>query len=593
MSARIPSKDVAVAPRRWPWRWRLPAGAGIAMFFYVGWVQWSGFLALAPLPVAEPASSPSGAEGRDSASGDVASAAEPPVATAESTPLLEPLLTRTPATELAIEGRTRSPQARSQARSEATPLLDASPPASEPDGARDKLRSELTLGGSVLDRDGNGVPGLPIQALPRRLFAALDDGTGTLPMPEQRATTDAAGHFSFDRLLDGEYELRIDETELYEKATAVVRAGVDSAVLVVATKTERVLSVHGVVESTRGGPLKGVRVEVAGQPRLAAISDGAGAYGLRLPVSTRLQNAALRFIRNGYREQRLSVGADEALEANEVVRDVRLEPVGVLAAVSGRVTGNDGPPVSRASVQLYSAGRGRRYQTVSDAAGQFVLDGVEESDDYRVWVHAEGGYRDRVQEGMAVDGQATTLDVVLESMGTASLRGSMVDPEGRPLPGFTLWLRSAYGGSRSLALTSDSQGRFAVGQLPEGPVALETRAIPQITVAGISLAAGPPREVVLALDVGPHALEGYVLRGSGTPVGGARVSLRWARDDGGLNSRSFRETLSDTRGYFLFTQLGLGPHTLSVTAAGFRSVRLEQPVASGAPPMEIKLAASP
>jgi protocatechuate 3,4-dioxygenase beta subunit len=249
------------------------------MFFCVGWVQWSGFLALAPLP----ASSPSGSEGRDSASGDVALAetaprparlapqtslaleglaAEPSVASAKSTSFLEPSLTRTSANELAAEGRMDSPQARPGAG----PRPDASPPASEPDGARDKLRSELTLGGSVLDRDGNGVPGLPIQALPRRLFVALDDSPGTAPMLEQRATTDAAGHFSFDQLLDGEYELRIDETELYEKATAVVRAGVDSAVLVVATKSERVLSVHGVVESTRGGPLKGVRVEVAGQP---------------------------------------------------------------------------------------------------------------------------------------------------------------------------------------------------------------------------------------------------------------------------------------------------------------------------------------
>jgi hypothetical protein len=98
---------------------------------------------------------------------------------------------------------------------------------------------------------------------------------------------------------------------------------------------------------------------------------------------------------------------------------------------------------------------------------------------------------------------------------------------------------------------------------------------------------------VLALDVGPHALEGFVLRGSGTPVGGARVSLQWTRDDGGFSSRSFRETLSDTSGHFLFTQLGWGAHTLSVTAAGFRSVRVEQPVASGTPAMEIKLSPGP
>jgi hypothetical protein len=60
-----------------------------------------------------------------------------------------------------------------------------------------------------------------------------------------------------------------------------------------------------------------------------------------------------------------------------------------------------------------------------------------------------------------------------------------------------------------------------------------------------------------------------------------------------VSSRSFRETFSDARGYFLFTQLGAGAHTLSATAAGFRSVRLEPQVGPGLPPVEIKLPASP
>ena len=52
-------------------------------------------------------------------------------------------------------------------------------------------------------------------------------------MPEPRFVTDGGGRFAFEQLPDGEYELRTDRTELYEKAMAVVRAGLDSAVIVV------------------------------------------------------------------------------------------------------------------------------------------------------------------------------------------------------------------------------------------------------------------------------------------------------------------------------------------------------------------------
>jgi hypothetical protein len=463
-----------------------------------------------------------------------------------------------------------------------------SPP--DPEEAQDKPRSRLALGGWVLDRDGNAVAGIPVGARLRRLLASLDAGSMAGPPSEQRADTDAAGRFTFQDLPDGEYELRTDQTELYEKTTAVVRAGVDSAVLVVESRSGRTLFVHGIVESTRGGPLAGVRIDVAGQPALATASDEAGRYGLRVPASERLREAALRFVRSGYREVRLPVGSGEAAD---VVRDVRLEPAGELASVSGVLTGDDGPPVVRASVQLYSEERGRRYQAVSDADGRFLLAGVEESDDYRLWVHPARGYRDYIRDGVEVRGRGPALDLKLESLGMASLRGSMVDPEGRPLPGFTLWLRTAYGASGSTAVMGDAQGRFATGDLPEGPVALETRAAPQLGVTGITLTSGTPREVVIPLDVGSYRVEGTLRAENGAPVGGARVSLHWLRADGGLGSRSFRETTSDVTGYFLFTQLGAGVHTLSATAAGFRSVRLDQPVGPGVPPIEIKLAASP
>jgi hypothetical protein len=69
--------------------------------------------------------------------------------------------------------------------------------------------------------------------------------------------------------------------------------------------------------------------------------------------------------------------------------------------------------------------------------------------------------------------------------------------------------------------------------------------------------------------------------------------MHWSRADGALSTRSMRETVSDAAGAFAFTQLGAGVHTLSATAAGYRSARVDQPVGPATSPVEIRLAAGP
>jgi hypothetical protein len=124
-------------------------------------------------------------------------------------------------------------------------------------------------------------------------------------------------------------------------------------------------------------------------------------------------------------------------------------------------------------------------------------------------------------------------------------------------------------------------------------MAIETRAAPRLSVTGVELAAGAVRDVRIPLDIGPHRLEGSLLGEGGAPIGGARVALVGQRTDGGLTSRSFRETVTDSRGYFAFTQIGSGKPTLSVTADGFRSVRLQPAVGPLTPPLQIELLANP
>ena len=118
--------------------------------------------------------------------------------------------------------------------------------------------------------------GLAIEAMPRRLFASLDVGTAAAAATGLRSVTDASGHFNFERVADGEYEVRTAETAFYKRARAALRAGQDSAVLVVEARSERTVHVHGVVADTRGGPLKDVRVELVGRPATAAVSGESG-----------------------------------------------------------------------------------------------------------------------------------------------------------------------------------------------------------------------------------------------------------------------------------------------------------------------------
>jgi hypothetical protein len=333
-------------------------------------------------------------------------------------------------------------------------------------------------------------------------------------------------------------------------------------------------------------------VDVVGQPSLTALSDESGTYSLRLPRTGRRPNTVLRFSRASFGDRILSIGAPQAADSDRLERNVRLVPLGQSATVTGSVTGDDGSPVRRASIQLFSTGGRRSFQAFSDDEGRFSLADVEPANDYRLWIRAQGQYKDHVQEGVTVASEGASLDVVLESLGGASLQGFMLDPEGRPLPGFSLWIRAAYGPSAK-SVTGDAAGRFAVGDLPEGPVTLETRALPLLTVTGIQMTRGAVQEARLTLDIGAHRLEGHLQTHEALPVAGARVTLHWSFVEGGLKSQSFRESVSDSSGYFLFTQLAAGLHTLNVTATGFGNKSLRQQVGFDTPPIEVQLQRSP
>jgi hypothetical protein len=190
-----------------------------------------------------------------------------------------------------------------------------------------------------------------------------------------------------------------------------------------------------------------------------------------------------------------------------------------------------------------------------------------------------------------VDAGTMAIDVALSPIGVATLRGRMVAPDGAPVPGFNIFLTTASGaGPRSVTVTSDAQGRFLVVDLPEGRVALQTRAAPAISVSGIEVsAARPENDVTVVVDVGAHRFEGRLITSDGEPAAGATVSLESSASIGGVTSRSSRQTMTNADGSFAFTQLGGGVHIVSAALAGAGSVRLEHSIGAGMEPVQITL----
>jgi hypothetical protein len=345
------------------------------------------------------------------------------------------------------------------------------------------------------------------------------------------------------------------------------------------------------VESIGGAPLEGVRITAIGAS-ITAVTDAKGAYALRLPAGARVEQTSLQFRRAGYRDRRWVITEGLRSSDYDVIGNVRLEPDATGLSVSGVVTSSSGTPVARAQVQLDSTARGRGYRGLTDVAGRFTLANVEAGSDYRLWVRPQSGFRDGVLENVLVDAAMQPLDVEVVPIGVATLRGRMVTPDGANIPGFTMWLTSAYGnGPRSLPVTSDAQGRFVAADLPEGPVALQTRAAPALSVSGINLSTGTPAasDITVTVDVGPHRLDGLLLTSEGAPAAGLRVSLEWSASSGGVMSRSSRETTTNSDGSFMFTQLGGGVHTVSATLAGAGGVRVDHRVGAGNQPIQIAL----
>ena len=431
----------------------------------------------------------------------------------------------------------------------------------------------LPISGWVLDQAGEPVADIELTASARRL---AQDGRTSGPGGESTdALTDAEGYFAFRDLPDGEYLLQTEKTDLYNPASSVVRTGVSSVVLRVKGESGKPVMIYGAVMEEDGQPIAGARVAPTDESQ-ATTTDNAGNYGLELTVDERSRTRKIRFTKAGYRAETLGVHQSDLRDLSEWRMDARLQVKGGVS-VEGTVTDVNGTSVAGARIQLYSHPLKRSHQTTSGQDGSFFMDDVEMGDDYRLWVRPKADFQDYVDEGFQVGRGGLFVPVVLEPLEDSSLSGRMVNAFRDPISQYTLWMwNSGAGANRNLAVTSDSGGHFLVDKIPAGEVVFSSRGHPQFFLGGIQLESGKTTSANLVLDWGYEELLGQLVNSdNGEPVTGAEVTLYWANKEQGVTSRSQRQTVSDGGGYFIFTELGPGPHTISVTARGFRPARRE------------------
>ena len=429
------------------------------------------------------------------------------------------------------------------------------------------------LAGRVLDRRGNPVEGIHIFAR-KQMF---EIGEGDFVQADQthlQAVSGVDGTYRIEDLEGADYLLRTDATEAFPSARKVFRSGVETADLVLDLTRE--FEIFGVVTGTDEVGIETARIVPIGQAARQGRTDADGRYSIFLALSDDKSAYALKVSADGFKERQLHVFEAEIQQAENWELNVTLEPLETTAPVRGVVVDVDQRPVAHETVTIYSAALSGRHRATTDESGTFDLGDVQVGD-YRLWVYPRRAYTDFSLDPLTVTESGLELRITLEPIATGSLSGRILDPLGDAVPGFRLWLRSREALGNTMDVTSDSDGNFALEDVPAGELIFETRSFPRLAVRGTQFdpenspegAAGTATELII--DWGTSLLHGIVVDAQGQPVGGAKISLSWSAHFDDAQSSSIRHTVTDAAGTFTYSELAEVEHKLSASANGYQT----------------------
>lgn len=439
-------------------------------------------------------------------------------------------------------------------------------------------RNEI-IAGRVISESGMALVGVGVTATATHLYDVPPEVTVPPGDLQRYAVSDTAGHYRFEHLAAGEYRVNSVPTEIYGMTQMSVRSGVDFADIVV--KTQRQLNVVGVVTDTMGQPLAGALVQPQALGERGAYTDSAGHFELQLQIPEQATGLGIRTELYGYRGNMTLLGANQVSAKQSASVTIELEALEKHAVVTGILrSADDGQPVARKTVQLYSPQSQQRYHATSNIDGRFIMTAVEADERYELLVAGGGGYAAYMQPNVAVSQDGLELELMLVAENDRTLAGRMVNLNGTPIPNFSLIARAAQPPFQSMRVTSDAGGNFVLRNPPQSPLVFESQSIPHLHVSGVQVPARTEQTVSLTLDIGRDEIYGFVVDANGEPVTVPNVVVSWQHSQNGVNSSSTRRATADSQGGFTFRELGPGVHTIIVNATGYKPARVDHDAAT-------------
>lgn len=406
-----------------------------------------------------------------------------------------------------------------------------------------------TLCGRVL-QNGRPVPNIAVEA------SSVTRSTGNMNEARvARGVTDKDGKYALGNVKPGTVQISIVPDDKHPGYVSKPYSGIvlkegmelDGLDLVL----EKALIIHGTVTTIETDkPVAHAKMQISPSDGASTEveTDNQGRYTAAVPSGG--QYVAVREIRGHPVSKSIYAHADLDADHNlpidlHVPVVLTYEPI---AHLSGVVTDKTGNPAPNVTVMNYR----QRTTATTDSKGAFRFDSVTNPGDVIIAVKGD----EMSKEGV-VAGDKALIKLSLDSK-SASIRGLVVDDDGKPLPGVSISLsgEATEGWYNLPGVQTDANGAFEYKQIYPGIARYSLWAMRDgygaMSIQPIRVGESEQKQLdKLTMHLADGTIDGQVLDADGKPAVGAQVFAQ---------TRESASQTTDDKGRFHLTNVYRGEH---------------------------------